>query len=79
MDMWVSVSIFGGPRKTNPKFRKIHRNAGLAGYSSPLENIIAPWLKAGSIGFIFGKHWIGKTSFAWDMANCISKGEDFGP
>jgi hypothetical protein len=46
---------------------------------SPLENIIAPWLKAGSIGFIFGKHGIGKSWFAWDMAICVSKGEDFGP
>jgi hypothetical protein len=45
----------------------------------PRENILAPWLKDSSIGFIFGRRGTGKTWFAWKMAISISKGENFGP
>jgi hypothetical protein len=45
----------------------------------PRELILSPWLRAGSLGYIFGKRGSGKTWFAWDMAIKISKGEDFGP
>jgi hypothetical protein len=43
------------------------------------EFILSPWFKSGSSGFIFGLPGSGKTWFAWKMAICISKGEDFGP
>ncbi|MDR0692999.1 MAG: AAA family ATPase [Puniceicoccales bacterium] len=45
----------------------------------PRELILSPWLRAGSLGYIFGKRGSGKTWFAWDMAINISKGENFGP
>jgi hypothetical protein len=41
--------------------------------------ILSPWFREGSLGFIFGRRGTGKTWFAWKMAICISKGEDFGP
>jgi hypothetical protein len=45
----------------------------------PRELILSPWLKTGSLGYIFGKRGSGKTWLAWKMAINISKGEDFGP
>jgi hypothetical protein len=43
------------------------------------KQILSHWFRAGSLGYIFGMRGSGKTWFAWKMAICISKGEDFGP
>jgi hypothetical protein len=43
------------------------------------EQILFHWFLAGSLGYIFGVRGSGKTWFAWKMAICISKGENFGP
>jgi hypothetical protein len=43
------------------------------------KQILSHWFRAGSLGYIFGIRGSGKTWFAWKMAICISKGEDFGP
>ncbi|MDR1233044.1 MAG: AAA family ATPase [Puniceicoccales bacterium] len=45
----------------------------------PRELILSSWLRAGSLGYIFGKRGSGKTWLAWKMAINMSKGEDFGP
>jgi hypothetical protein len=43
------------------------------------DEILSPWFRAGSLGYIFGLRGSGKTWFAWKLAMGISKGENFGP
>jgi biotin operon repressor len=43
------------------------------------EEILSPWFRSGSLGYIFGLRGSGKTWFAWKLAISVSKGEGFGP
>jgi DNA-binding NarL/FixJ family response regulator len=76
----------GGEKKVDePAKKELTKKSTIMGNSffnmklPPRELIVSPWLKTGSLGYIFGKRGSGKTWFAWKMAINISKGEDFGP
>lgn len=40
---------------------------------------LTPWLKEDSINLVSGWRGVGKTWFAWGVADAVTKGESFGP
>jgi DNA-binding NarL/FixJ family response regulator len=76
----------GGEKKVDkPAKKELTKKSTIMGNSffnmklPPRELIVSPWLKTGSLGYIFGKRGSGKTWFAWDMVISISKGVAYGP